>query len=694
MNRRSRKLSINTKILLLTAIMLLASSITISYFAVEHFEKKLIPELDKKTKAIGKSVSSLLIKAVKSEIPFRSLRGTDRYFASIIKDNPEIKYLAVTDLQGLLLYQGGVKVNPMQDFFKKNTAAAGAGFTTAGASQRVQGFLDNALAIATEREKLGYLHIGVDENFVQNKIKDIIYDIITVLVISFLVTFELMLFLVTYAISGPIKSIVNIMSKAAQGDFTSGIQTSSRDEVGTFIIHFNRVITWLNDSYQRLKASLIESSGSLMQSLEQNYRFAPLGKTGNFYQNFPVYIRTPLFLLIFAESLSLSFFPLFVNELYLANSLISKELVIGLPISIFMLFWALSLPSAGIWSDRIGRRKPFLIGVMLTALGLILTGLSRTVYDLLLWRAITAVGYGIVYITTQGYITDNTTAANRTTGMAMFLSGFFAGSLSGTAIGGILADRIGYRPTMFLSAGLALFSAIFVYNYLHDHKKEIKEKRKLTFEDFKILFRNRQFIIIVFFMAIPSKICLTGFLYYAGPLYLKYLGNNQSTIGRILMTYGLMMILVSPLTGKLADRLGTQSRKYFIILSGLISSLGLLIMLWQVNTFGVLLGTILIGLAHSVGVASQLSLVSESCSAESEKMGPGTVIAIFRLVERLGNISGPLISGALIVFFGYAKAIAGIGFVTLFSTLIYIFLILFLHGSNKGQLVLKPENAA
>ncbi|KOR29088.1 hypothetical protein TI03_03190, partial [Achromatium sp. WMS1] len=154
------------------------------------------------------------------------------------------------------------------------------------------------------------------------------------------------------------------------------------------------------------------------------------------------YVRPPLFLVVFADALSLSFFPMYVSSLLtVANSWFSKELLIGLPISAFMLVWAISLPIVGQWSDRVGRRHSLLIGSLLTAMGLVLTVFVYNFWQLILVRSITAIGYGIVYISAQSYIADHTTALDRTKGMAMFLGGFFSGSLCGAALGGILADR-------------------------------------------------------------------------------------------------------------------------------------------------------------------------------------------------------------------------------------------------------------
>ncbi|WP_315981928.1 hypothetical protein [Aliamphritea spongicola] len=59
--------------------------------------------------------------------------------------------------------------------------------------------------------------------------------------------------------------------------------------------------------------------------------------------------RIPLFVFSFAEELQKSFMPLFVAEYYQPNSWISRDIMIGLPISVFMGVIAIitPLPAAG-----------------------------------------------------------------------------------------------------------------------------------------------------------------------------------------------------------------------------------------------------------------------------------------------------------------------------------------------------------
>ena len=679
------RFTMNRRIFLLTFALLILASMIVSFTVIKEFGATLTPAMEKKSITLGKSIAALIHKSIGYGIPVARLTGVEDYFNTILTDNPEIMYLSLTDAGGKILFHSGIRNETIvESFLQISVATKGAveeeaplKFTDIGK------FYNNALPIVSNFGIEAILNIGVDKTYILKKTNEIRYDILTVLLVSFLMAFELVLFLISYTMAGPIKAAREIMKGGAQGKFDRSIdlRTHTKDEVEFLMLACNRILQTLNSSFSALKKACSTLSGntpaeaSVKESffeLEKKYQFRPEGEGTRFFLNLLVYIRQPFFLFIFAESLSLSFFPIYVRQLFSPVPGISRELVIGLPISIFMLFCGLSFPAAGKWSDRVGRRKPFITGAVITAIGLVLTGLAVNLYDLLIYRSITAVGYGIVYITCQGYITDNTTQANRTRGMGIFLISFFSGSLCGSAIGGIISDRVGYRPTFFLSAVLAIFSAMLVYRVIQD-KKEDKgalARQKLRFSDFKLVFSNMRFLSLVLFSAIPAKICLTGFLYFSGPLYLKSLGNSQSSIGRVLMSYGLAMIFISPLASRMADLYGT--RKLFVCIGGIMSGLSMLGILLLDNTIGVLFSICLLGCAHGVGVSSQLTVVTEICKEEGEKIGLATIIGIFRLVERIGNIAGPMIAGALIGIYGYPGAIAGIGLLTLSTTLIYI----------------------
>ena len=692
------RVPIRISMLMLAVVAILASTILLSAFSLRYMEAMLAPEMHKKAATIGESLHDVITKVVDYGADFDSLNGMEQYLDELSAAYPDIAYFVITDRNNNPLYQSGRAAQvdkPGQPSVTKSDIS-----TTLR-----NGFYNTSLQINTDSgAALGYLHLGQEKGLIQQRLKDSLLDVITVIVVSILISFELLLFLMMFTISAPVTSLKKLLANVSNGDFSHIVDIESRDEIGKFTGMINRTLLRINDAYymlseriNRLKFSLGEQRvtaaiGNYMDTATRTNRFTPPECVQKVSSELILYIRPALFLLIFAESLSLSFFPIFVNELYEPIAGLSREMVIGLPISVFMLVWALSLPAAGGWSDRVGRRKSFLIGAMITTVGLVLTGFSETIYELLLWRSLTAVGYGIVFITCQGYITDHTDASNRTRGMAMFLAGFFSGSLCGAAIGGILAAHVGYQTTFILSGVLSLAAAVFVMRFLHEHEEDgaVVEIRKARFADYISVLSNARFMVLTVFAAIPAKIALTGFLYYTGPLYMSSLGTDQSSIGRVMMAYGIAMIALSPIIGRLADRL--RHRAILVTAGGLMSSMALMLLYFENSITAVLVSITLLGVAHAIGVSPQITLMTEISKEHAAEIGIGTTIGIFRLVERLGNVAGPIISGILITVYGYPGAFVGIAVITFMGIITFAGAFLVFHYQDRqSQTVLAAD---
>jgi MFS family permease len=135
-----------------------------------------------------------------------------------------------------------------------------------------------------------------------------------------------------------------------------------------------------------------------------------------------------------------------VNQLLVPIPWISPQVVIGLPIMLFMLIVALGQPYLGGWSERVGRRRAMLFGAGIATVGFVATSLAYNLYDLLLWRSLCALGYAMVFVAAQGYVLDRTGQQNRAQGFALFIGAIMVATVCGPSIGGILADNIGFAP--------------------------------------------------------------------------------------------------------------------------------------------------------------------------------------------------------------------------------------------------------
>ena len=99
-------------------------------------------------------------------------------------------------------------------------------------------------------------------------------------------------------------------------------------------------------------------------------------------------------------SLSSSFLPL------LANNLDPSGILVGLVVSAWFISRIFMEVPAGIISDRVGRRKLFLIGVGLSVLGSFLCAQARTIYILILGRSVWGFGAALFFMNSTALIID------------------------------------------------------------------------------------------------------------------------------------------------------------------------------------------------------------------------------------------------------------------------------------------------
>lgn len=628
--------SIANKVVSIAVLIIVLCTALSAWFALQQIKTALQPAEQEKAAVLAASTERLLDKMMGYGIPFQQMGKLDEVLASRLQGHQDLRFLAITQTDGTILYQA-------RQYGKAQTDSDRLDSRLAHIQEAQKQFVLYPYDLRYDGQLLGQVWVGFDLNFMQQVFEEIGYDIGTILIVSLLLAMELLMFITTYHIRTPLSGLTQMFSQTAQGDYRQVIHFPGRDELSRL---GNQVSDAIAQVGQWLKAHPVKGDYQLPEQKPEQLALTKLS-----------FVRPPLFLVIFSESMSLSFFPAYVMSLYEPIEGLSTSMVIGLPISLFMLIWALSLPFAGQWSDRVGRRAAFMVGAGLTAVGLLLTAFCTDLWQLLVVRSVTAVGYGIVFITAQGYVTDNTTMANRTRGMAMFLSGFFSGSLCGAAIGGILSDRIGFQWTFMLSAVLSLVSALFVVQFFEAKQKAAAQAAnpatQLSWRDFALLFTDKYFLLITFLSAIPAKLLLTGFLYYSGPVYLSQLGANQSSVGRILMAYGLAIVLISPLSAWLGDRL--KKKTAFIVFGGGLSALAILFVYWVDGVMGMFGGVLLLGVAHAVGVSPQLALLTEKVKMR-DGLTLGKTIGIFRLTERIGNIAGPIVAATLISLLGFQSA--------------------------------------
>ena len=647
----------------------------VSYFSHRVFERELVPETEQKAATVAASVRALVLKATGYGVPFDKLYGVEQTFGEVFEENPEFSYAAVTDLDGQLLYARGKEPDGVREYFRRPAVVAvGLDPTATWTATRVGAQYFITMPIASDKP-LGMLHIGIDGKFVDNVLLEVMLDVVVVLVVSLFFTLELLNFMAGARLASGLGEFSQQVERMRSGDFTATARIRANDEIGRLLRRIDAAIDHLNVRYEFLVGEIedkmraaagvrreaLKPAMGALETIRARLRFGSAPKDAEGDEMNLNRIRAPLFAFILAEEMTRSYLPTYVNQLLVAIPGFSPQIVIGLPIMLFMLIVALGQPYLGSWSERVGRRRAMLIGASIATVGFAATALAINLYDLLLWRSLCALGYAMVFVAAQGYVLDRTGHDNRAQGFALFIGAIMVATVCGPSIGGILADNIGFRLSFAVSAVMAMASLLAIARLPKVEVRTMtspRPSRGPRWREIMALMVNKRFMTLTGLAAVPAKVILTGVCFYLVPLYIVSIGNTSAMAGRMLMVYAVMMVLIVPLSASLSD--ASMRRDRYVSVGLIISGLSGLLLLIS-DSFLVLFGVVfLLGLGQALSIAAQSALVAEHCQEEIRIYGNDAVYGVYRLFERLGNAMGPLIASVLVIYWGYQGAFIAI----------------------------------
>ncbi|NRA17847.1 MAG: MFS transporter [Oceanospirillaceae bacterium] len=654
-------------------------------YTLTEFNTVLKPKLLHKIETVVETVQLDLEFAISVGIPLDKIKGMNAYLQETAAKYPELAYLAVTDNQGLVLYRNTTDgIFPQLEDTELKALTSN---SVASHKSLVQRLRDSALELLqllpgfsskenrTEHyylplkqngEQFGKVQLGLDNGFIRSQLSDVFFDIAIVLIAVLLVSFEIVMVLVMFYVTAPLRRSEKLLERQSVGDFSVNDELGGKGSIDNYNRQLNKDSKALQQVYFSALSQTTDSPLSVkLKSLGEKFNLVKVLKDK--HTNI-LDARIPLFVFAFAEELQKSFMPLFVAEYYEPSSWLTKDIMLALPISIFMFMIAIITPFAGAWVDRWGNKKLFLIGLIPALLGYLGCAYADSSYQIIFWRGTTAIGYAIITISCQSYIAAAVPAKNRAKGMAVFVGVLMTATMSGTALGGIIADRMGYQSVFLLSAALTLVAGVLAWMMLTaDRPQPKKIKGTGSSGGLAALAGNRQFVSLIIFCAIPAKIILTGFLYYLVPLYLVSLDASQSEIGRIMMVYALVIIPFSPLASSFADRSGKMLE---LVVLGTIISGTILITLYDTESIAsMLIAIALMGGAHSI-LKAPLIAAALTAAEQTPNVGRTTVLGVLRTSERIGSVLGPLFVGALLLNYSYSQTMAIIGMCVVASGLI------------------------
>ena len=138
----------------------------------------------------------------------------------------------------------------------------------------------------------------------------------------------------------------------------------------------------------------------------------------------------------------------------------STPFLMGLAVSIYGLTQSVFQIPFGLWSDRLGRKKVIVVGLMLFIVGSIVAALSTTIYGVLIGRALQ--GSGAISAAVMALVADLTQEVHRTKAMATI--GASIGMSFGVAVtlSPVIAQVVGVQGIFWVTAVLAFLAILTI----------------------------------------------------------------------------------------------------------------------------------------------------------------------------------------------------------------------------------------
>jgi MFS family permease len=149
--------------------------------------------------------------------------------------------------------------------------------------------------------------------------------------------------------------------------------------------------------------------------------------------------------------------PLRIDELGGSATLIATAFIVGATAE------ALTAPVVGRLSDRVGRLRPYLIGMVVVGAAIALLPLPESLGLVVVGLVAIAIGSGLCFPPAMAMLSDAASATGLPQGLAMGLvnAAWAGGQVSGSAAGGAVADAAGDVLPCLVAAGLVALTCAY-----------------------------------------------------------------------------------------------------------------------------------------------------------------------------------------------------------------------------------------
>lgn len=315
---------------------------------------------------------------------------------------------------------------------------------------------------------------------------------------------------------------------------------------------------------------------------------------------------------------------------------------VGLLAAMFAAFPLLLAVYAGKISDRIGVKRPMVIGALIIALGLLVPLAVPDLVGLVLCSALIGLGHIFFHVSVHNLIGAYGEGEARTRNFATFSLGASISAFLGPSVTGFSIDGWGFPPTHALLAAVAILPAAILIAYPRLVPARAPRSKEESGGSFALLANPglRRTLIM-------SGVTLTGielFTFYF-PVYGRSINLSASAIGLVMASYAVAAFIVRLGMHRATRRIGEIG-----VLTASLLVAGATYMLVPLVSDAPLLAVVAFLLGIGLGCAQPLTILLTYNHAPPGRSGEALGLRL--TVNKLTQIVVPLAFGAVGSAFG------------------------------------------
>ncbi|TKX32231.1 MFS transporter [Campylobacter aviculae] len=334
------------------------------------------------------------------------------------------------------------------------------------------------------------------------------------------------------------------------------------------------------------------------------------------------------------------FFGLFivlpVLSLYALKLEGANEFLVGFLVGIYALTQMILQMPFGILSDKIGRKKTLLIGLVIFIIGSLICSFAHDIYTMLLGRMLQ--GAGAIGAVATAMISDFITEENR--GKAMAVMGSFIGLsfAASMVISPLMSAKWGLSSLFNLSAFLSFLCIVLLYTVIPQESKITHENEKTPFLH---LIKQKNLALMNFTNCMQKMLMSIAFL--SIPIILvKHLGFDAHKLWIVYTSSMIAGFIAMGFAGSLGEKRGLAKQILLLGVTFFILSYILFAFSNSINLF--IIAVVIFFIGFNLHEPIMQSCASKLCKVHEK----GAALGLFNAFGYGGSFIGGIVGGVFL----------------------------------------------